>query len=105
MRHVTSIPVSAYVVVHDVAASWHDYERLASVVDDDATTPGLLLHAAGPTDEGFRTVDVWRDETTWRQHRDRWHTAFHAIDTPPVVRELTAARLLTSDCPTPRSIP
>ena len=80
-------PPRAYVVVHDVAASWHDYGRLAGVVDR-AATAGLLLHAAGRTDEGFRTVDVWTDEASWRHHRERWDAALHDIDTPPAVREL-----------------
>jgi hypothetical protein len=101
---MSTAPPSASVVVHDVAASRHDCRRLAGIVGGGAT-PGLLLHAAGPTAEGFRTVDVWRDETTWRHHRDRWLGALEALDTPPVVRELAAARLLTSDSPGPRSIP
>jgi hypothetical protein len=92
---MSTAPASAYVVVHDVAASWHDYQRLAGLVGD-VSTPGLLLHAAGPTPDGIRTVDVWRDETTWRHHRDRWHAALHVFDTPAVVREFAAAHLVTS---------
>jgi len=26
----------------------------------------LILHAAGPTDEGFRIVGVWESEDAWR---------------------------------------
>ena len=92
VRHMTSTASSAYVVVHDVAASWHDYERLAGVIDSTAT-PGLLLHAAGRTEEGFRTIDVWQDRATWRHHRDRWDAALDAIETPPVVRELDATHV------------
>jgi hypothetical protein len=102
---MATAPTSAYVVVHDIAASWHDYyHRLARTVDD-TTTPGLLLHAAGPTDEGFRTVDVWRDECTWQHQRDRWLAALHPFDTPPVVRGLSSAHLVMSHPPTSRSIP
>lgn len=59
-----------YVLVEDVAASWESYERFASGLV--AKTPeGLILHAAGRTDEGFRIIEVWESEDAWRRFADR----------------------------------
>lgn len=55
----------SYVVVEDVAASWEKYSRIADALSASAP-PGLILHAAGPTDEGFRIVGVWESEEAWR---------------------------------------
>ena len=55
----------SYVVVEDVAASWEQYGRFADALDGPAPA-GLILHAAGPTDEGFRIVGVWESEDAWR---------------------------------------
>ncbi len=55
-----------YVVVEDVAASWEQYSHIADALSGSAP-PGLILHAAGPTDEGFRIVGVWESEEAWRE--------------------------------------
>ena len=55
----------SFVVVEDVAASWEQYGRFADALDGPAPA-GLILHAAGPTDEGFRIVGVWESEEAWR---------------------------------------
>lgn len=55
----------SYVVVEDVAASWEHYGGYAQVLDGSA--PGLIVHAAGPTDEGFRVVGVWESEAAWHR--------------------------------------
>ena len=75
----------AFVVVQDVAASWATYPGC-----DLARADGLLLHAAGPTDEGFRTVDVWTSEEAYRRHVDCWPPG---LAVPPVVRSLYAVDL------------
>ncbi|HEU0305236.1 MAG TPA: hypothetical protein VFR32_11720 [Gaiellaceae bacterium] len=54
----------SYVVVEDVAASWEQYRRFADALAGPAPA-GLILHAAGPTDEGFRIVGVWESEEAW----------------------------------------
>ena len=60
----------AYVTVEDVAATWEQYERsLAALVDP--VPAGLILHAAGKTDEGYRIVDVWESEAAWERFRSR----------------------------------
>jgi hypothetical protein len=55
----------SYVLVEDVAASWERYEAIARSVERAPT--GLVLHVAGPTDEGFRIVEIWESEAAWRR--------------------------------------
>ena len=47
----------AYAFVQDVASSWDQYERVTARLVEPAPS-GLILHVAGPTDEGFRIIDV-----------------------------------------------
>jgi hypothetical protein len=69
----------SYALVQDIAASWQDYQRL-----DAATVkpvpPGLILHAAGPTDEGFRIIEIWQSQAAWE--------SFNAERLGPAVSEL-----------------
>jgi len=58
-----------YAFVEDVAASWEHYARFAAAMDGPPPD-GLLLHAAGPTDEGFRIIGVWESEADWDRFRD-----------------------------------
>jgi hypothetical protein len=56
----------SYAVVEDVAASWESYER--SAADLELRRPeGLILHAAGRTDEGVRIIEVWTSEEAWQR--------------------------------------
>jgi hypothetical protein len=57
-----------YACVRDVAASWQRYERIAEAMTEPAPA-GLVVHVAGPTDEGFRTIDVWESEQAWDSFR------------------------------------
>jgi hypothetical protein len=57
-----------YACVRDVAASWERYERIAQAMTEPAPA-GLIVHVAGPTDEGFRTIDVWESEQAWDSFR------------------------------------
>ena len=56
-----------YAFVQDVAASWEQYTRYADALSEPP--PGLIVHAAGPTDEGFRIIDIWESEEAWEQFR------------------------------------
>ena len=56
----------SYVVVEDVAASWEHYSQYAEALGGSMPT-GLILHVAGPTDEGFRVVGVWESEAAWHR--------------------------------------
>ena len=57
----------SYVLVTDISASWEAYQALAGDVAGNLSA-GLLLHIAGPTDEGFRIIEVWESEAAWRGH-------------------------------------
>ena len=81
-------PPSAFIVVRDIAAPWTAYDpRQFGLIPGPA--PGLLLHAAGPTDEGFRTIDLWLSDAAYEHHRSTHGEHVPAgIAVPPVVRTL-----------------
>jgi hypothetical protein len=56
--------------VEDVAASWEQYGRFAEALAGPPPA-GLIVHAAGPTDEGFRIVALWESEEAWRRFAER----------------------------------
>lgn len=60
------VQASTYAIVEDVAASWEQYERFAAALSE-AVPEGLIVHAAGRTDEGFRIIEVWESEGAWRR--------------------------------------
>jgi hypothetical protein len=76
-----------FAVVTDVAASWPDYRRSRSTWAP-AGVAGLIVHAAGPTAEGFRTIEVWTSRAAWRRGRSGVEPAMDGLLSPPVVREL-----------------
>ena len=71
-----------YASVLDIAASWQHYQRLAAPLL--APPPaGLILHLAGPTDEGIRIIDIWESPQAWQQfHSHRLQPALAALDAP-----------------------
>ena len=88
-----SPPGAAFAIVHDVAASWHDYAALREIVDDGGAA-GLILHAAGATDGGFRTIDVWADQMLWQAQQRRLDAVLSSLAVPPVQRNLHVRRLV-----------
>ncbi len=67
----------SFAFVQDIAATWQQYERLAAAI---AVRPeGLVLHVAGPTDEGFRIIGVWESESAW----ERFTAEFQREHAPP----------------------
>lgn len=77
----------SYVVVEDVAASWEQYAQFAAALEGPAPA-GLIVHAAGPTDEGFRIVGVWESEEAWRRFAERVSSAERSPAPSQVVRVL-----------------
>ena len=70
----------SYAFVQDIAATWEQYEHLAAAIA--ARPEGLVIHVAGPTDEGFRIIGVWESEAAW----ERFEAASqleHAAAGPP----------------------
>lgn len=85
----------AFAVVLDVAASWHDYWR-ARRDETGQEVPGLIVHAAGMTSEGFRTIDVWSSRSAWQRNRRDVESVVEGLLAQPVVRELDVTHLI---CP------
>lgn len=83
---------TAVAVVYDIAASWQDYHLIRGAGLEDPV-PGLILHAAGPTQDGFRTIDVWASEQAWQAYRPRLRNVFDHLAEPPVVREMRIGHL------------
>ena len=85
----------SYAFVEDVAASWERYEHIAAALEGPAPE-GLILHAAGPTDEGFRIIAVWESEEAWQRFlADRLGSAVDgAAEVPPVFRALRPAHVV-----------
>jgi hypothetical protein len=67
-----------YALVGDVPASWDRYADLVRLLRQAPS--GLLLHVAGPTEEGFRIIEVWESEAAWRRFEPALHAAVAAID-------------------------
>jgi hypothetical protein len=91
----------SYAFVQDVAASWEQYERVAGVLVEPAPQ-GLVLHVAGPTDEGFRIIAVWESEEAWQRFRgERLLPAVAALGGPspkePTFRDLQVAHVVVRE--------
>jgi hypothetical protein len=98
-----------HAIVQDVAASWVEYERVAVRLLDPPPR-GLIVHVAGPTDEGLRTIEVWESKEAWGRFRvERLAPAIAALSEAsrraPVVRELRAAQLMIDLRALPRAGP
>lgn len=77
-----------YAVVCDVPASWEHYAELERARSNPVPS-GLLIHVAGPTDDGFRVIDIWASRDDWEQFRDLRGEFDDSIALiPPTLREL-----------------
>jgi len=90
-----------YAFVQDVAANWQHYEAVVSALLEP-TPPGLILHVAGPTDEGFRTIEVWQSERAWLSFQtDRLAPAIAALGGParpePSFRDVRPMHVVVGD--------
>lgn len=86
-----------YAFVEDIAASWEHYQRFAAALEGP-TPEGLILHAAGPTDEGFRIIGIWESEDAWRRFRDhRLDPDAEAAQIPPTFRALRTQHVVQRD--------
>jgi hypothetical protein len=86
--------------VQDVPASWTTY--LLGAQGEERRPDGLLLHAAGPTDEGFRVIDVWESRAAWERFRDRQPSGFEG-PAHSTLRDLEVHDLYVT--PAPRQSP
>jgi hypothetical protein len=96
-----------YAYVQDVASSWEQYQGVAAALVDPPPD-GLILHLAGPTDEGVRIIGVWESEEAWQRFRsERLDPAIAALGGParpePTFRDLHPEQvLLRNRTPRPR---
>ena len=58
-----------YALVNDIPISWATYEHVAAVALDGLPY-GLIIHAAGPTDEGVRMIDIWESAGAYGAFRE-----------------------------------
>jgi hypothetical protein len=79
-----------YAIVSDVPASWEAYEPLR-LARTNPIPSGLLIHVAGPTDEGFRLIDVWATRADWERFAPLDGASAGHTPAPAIVRELHAA--------------
>lgn len=84
-----------YAVVHDVPASWEHYEALAAALADPVPS-GLLFHVAGPTDEGFRVIDIWASREDWQRFRAGRDDDVGTL-APTTLRELNGVSTIRGD--------
>lgn len=59
-----------YALVSDIPVSWQTYKKIAASALDNIPT-GLIIHAAGPTDEGVRIIDVWETEQAYKSFQEQ----------------------------------
>ena len=89
----------SYALVQDIAASWERYVGIARSIG--GVPAGLLLHVAGPTDEGFRIIEVWESEAAWQQFAPDLEAAFASVDpslrSQPIVRVLRAMHVVLGE--------
>jgi hypothetical protein len=86
----------SYALVSDIPASWDRYVVVARTLEQ--VPAGLIVHIAGPTDEGFRIVEVWANEFVGRRRRLDLEAVLASVD-PEVrlqvtVRDLQGAHLV-----------
>ncbi len=93
--NISGLEDQPFAVVHDVAATWDDYDAIRRALAR-APVNGLVLHAAGPTDDGFRTIDIWTSHGAWDRFRSNFEHAFDGSHLPPVMRELQIRHLTIS---------
>ncbi len=94
-----------FAVVHDIAATWGDYAAIRRSFTD-GSVEGLILHAAGPTEDGLRLIDVWTSQGAWQRHSLRLGRILDQLHVPSAIRELrvdhlTRASTMADTTPTP----
>jgi hypothetical protein len=89
----------SYALVEDIPASWERYRAIARSIA--AGPRGLVLHVAGPTDEGFRIIEVWESEAAWLAFRGQFEAALDAADPDfrprAAIRDLQGTHLVAGE--------
>lgn len=90
----------SYAFVQDIPATWDAYLQIAEALEGSSAPAGLVIHVAGPTEEGFRMIGIWDSRETWDRFRDdRLRPIFEGLAggsrIQPTYRELNIAHLLS----------
>jgi hypothetical protein len=94
----------AYATVRDIPASWDRYEPIGEALTEHIPT-GLLLHVAGPTDEGFRIIDIWMTREDFERYSSGNPPEIPTL-APTTFRELEGTSTIDSRAhATPRRTP
>lgn len=107
VARAASEDAAPYAFVEDIAASWQDYKELAAALADPVP-PGLVVHIAGPTDEGIRVIELWETKQAWARCRsDRLGRGISAPGRAPrpqgAFRPLHPAQIVFGKTPVPGS--
>ena len=90
-----------YALVEDIPASWEGYAAIGRRLG--SRPPGLLVHVAGPTEEGFRIIEVWETEADWQRFAAELELELESIDpagvSRTVGRDLRVVHALLGDRP------
>ena len=97
-----------YAVVQDVPASWDTYQHVLAALEEPPQ--GLLVHIAGPTEEGIRLIHVWESQFAWERFRDERLAGLLRATEPSreittTIRNLAVKHLFTSRACTPQRLP
>ena len=82
-----------YAYVQDVAADWDVFEGASRALGDVAPD-GMIMRVAGPTEAGFRVIEVWECREAWEAFRDSRlrpalrNLAGDAPESPPTFHDL-----------------
>lgn len=97
----------SYALIEDVPASWDGYAVIERRLGE--RPPGLVVHVAGPTDEGFRIIEVWESEADWLRFAREMELAIGSIDPfvvrRTVIRDLRGRHLVLGQGPPGRPEP
>jgi len=72
----------AVIMIHEIPGSTAELAeglKAAGVLDELAKAPGFVSHISGPTETGYRVIEVW-DSPESHQH---WFNAVVAPNIPP----------------------
>ena len=96
-----------YAFVQDVPATWDTYRKVAEALGA-AAPEGLVIHVAGPTEEGFRMIGIWESCEHWARFRDdRLHSILETLAAgsrvQPTYRDLNIVHLLSGPLSPPNA--
>lgn len=78
----------AVIVIHDTpgaTAAMAQGLKASGVLDELAQAPGFVSHISGPTDTGYRVIEVWDTQAS----HEHWYDTHVAPMVPPGIEPAT----------------